>query len=185
MAMTKGAITVFAPTDEAMARLDEETRAKVREMPSLFVLWPLHDIRNIFLSNWHWDGEFVITYYKLYIIVMQYWLSNRKFISALRRVLRPLHPPLPHSQARHLLRCHSGCHVYKESPTRKHSGAIQVVFFIKESQKKHSGCFKKKPHKCRFLWWLCFLLIISCSLAWLLCTISRAKFLSPVLAASR
>ena len=24
-----GAITVFAPTDEAMARLDEETRAKV------------------------------------------------------------------------------------------------------------------------------------------------------------
>ena len=36
MAMTKGAITVFAPTDEAMARLDEETRAKVREMPSLF-----------------------------------------------------------------------------------------------------------------------------------------------------
>ena len=36
MAMTKGAITVFAPTDEAMARLDEETRAKVREMPLLF-----------------------------------------------------------------------------------------------------------------------------------------------------
>ena len=32
MAMTKGAITVFAPTDEAMARLDEETRAKVREI---------------------------------------------------------------------------------------------------------------------------------------------------------
>ena len=49
---------------------------------------------------------------------MQYWLSNRKFISALRRVLRPLHPPLPHSQARHLLRCHPGCRVYKWVPKK-------------------------------------------------------------------
>ena len=101
-----------------------------------FVLWSLHNIRDIFLSKWHWEGYIFITYYKLYIIVMQYWLNNRKLISALRRVLRPLHPPLPHSQARHLFRCYPGCHVYKEIQKK-----IQVVL-------------KKKPHKCRFLWWL-------------------------------
>ena len=83
-----------------------------------FVLWSLHNIRDIFLIKWPWEGYIFIKYYKWKSIVMQYWLNKRKFISAFRRVLRPLHPPLPHSQARHLLRSHPGCRVYKESPTK-------------------------------------------------------------------
>ena len=92
--MLKGAITVFAPTDEAMARLDEETRAKVSLLSQQFFNQQA--------------GYFQLSL--IFTFIFQLKTLNHFYFSADWGILWTLHPSGTHSQACHLFwRSSGGC----------------------------------------------------------------------------